>query len=135
MKKITSILVKFSAIYLWAVGVFYIVRMQLYPDDKFGPMPWWFAVLEIIIIAIPAIALFLVPHSAHYKIVHKIIIAFVMAPTLKVFAANVYDSYLRVYQSRYVNGTFEIFTLSLGFLTFLLGYIKLFSKNQAGMKD
>ena len=134
MEKIIHIFIKISAIYLFSVGVFFLLKEQFYPDFKFGPISWWFTVVCIIGAAIPATALFFVPESKGYKRIYKIIIGFVLAPPLIIFSVNTYDCFLTVYQDRYREGLLYILSLSVGTAACLLGYFvllfKSFNKNR-----
>lgn len=125
MKKAISIFIKLSAIYLWCIGVIFILKDAIYPDFKLGPIPWWVVTFLILISVIPAIALFLIPNSEGYKRIYKILFSILLAPPLLIFSVNTYDCLLCIYQDRYREGIFYISSLSLGTAACLLGYFVL----------
>ena len=134
MEKIINIFIRLSAIYLFAVGLFFILKHQLYPDFKFGPTSWWFTVICIIGTIIPATSLFVVPSSKGYKRIYKILIGVVLAPPLIIFSVNTYDCLLNLLRDTYREGLFYFLTLSVGTAACLLGYFVLFFKSNNGSK-
>ena len=133
MKKVIDILIKICAIYLFSVGLYFIMYEQIHPDYKLGPMPWWSAVVFIVGAAIPATALFFTPNSTNYNRIYQTLIAAILIPPLLIFLANTYDCFRCLYQERYREGPFYIVTLSIGTLSCLLGFFILIS-NFLGQK-
>jgi len=127
--KIIPITIQASSIYLYVVGLYFILEDMFYPSYKLGPMPLGLALILAVGAAFPAIALFIVPHTKNYKNIFKVMIAIILAPPLIIFTANTYDCFLLLYQDRYREGFLYISTLTIGTISCLLGYYELMKRS------
>ena len=131
MNKLITVFLKLSAVYLWTVGVFHTINERSYfPNFKYDAIPYWFTILSILITAIPAIALFVVPNSINYRRIYKVLLAIVLAPPLYIFSGMAFHYFydLFVYGVNFNGGLFYILSLGIGTISCLLGYYILLSK-------
>ena len=125
IKNTISLIIKVSAIFLFSLGAFFLIKGQVYPEDKLGPLPWGDVILFICIAAVSAFALYLSPNTKNYKVIYKILIGITILPYFIVFMANSFDCYTSLFQNRYRDGLLYISSLSIGAVSCLLGIVAL----------